>query len=164
VASAELYANNYCYCYLLFRVTNWQLHCRLISPARLLKAGLQAICSAAVSSVYILGDSCQTNYLKIYLTNNRRILRVSRTMAIDGPSEIRFSIPEGTLPWQPIFLSIEIQRLCLSVALSTERTCRTHVAFGAARRANVRLCPASSLANIRMTAIVRIPDHNQRPR
>jgi len=104
VASAELYANNYCYCYLLFRVTNWQLHCRLISPARLLKAGLPAICSAAVSSVYILGDSCQTNYLKIYLTNNRRILRVGRTMAIDGPSEIRFSIPEGTLPWQPIFV------------------------------------------------------------
>jgi len=50
-------------------------------------------------------DSFQTNYLKIYETDHRRVCRVGRTPAVDDQSEIRFSIhQEGTLPWQPIFV------------------------------------------------------------
>jgi len=44
------------------------------------------------------------NYLKIYSTNLCHILRI-RTMAVHDQTEISFSIPQGTLPWQPIFVS-----------------------------------------------------------
>ena len=44
------------------------------------------------------------------------MLRFGRTMAVDRQSEVSFSIPQKTLPWQPMFAS------------------------GAAGRANVELC------------------------
>jgi len=40
-----------------------------------------------------------------YRTDLRQIFRVGRTIAVDDQSEISFSIPHGTLPWQPIFVS-----------------------------------------------------------
>ena len=46
-------------------------------------------------------------------------------MAVDNQSEISFSIPQRTLPWQPIFL-----------VLSTE------VMHVTGRTTNVGLCPA----------------------
>jgi len=35
-----------------------------------------------------------------------QICRVGRTMALDDHYEISFSIPQGTLPWQPIFVGL----------------------------------------------------------
>ena len=55
--------------------------------------------------LFIFIDSWQTSDLKIYWTDLCQIFRVARTMAVDGQSEIRFSILEGTLSWQPIFVS-----------------------------------------------------------
>jgi len=52
----------------------------------------------------IFNDFCQTTYLKIYCTDLCQILRVDRPVAVDDQSEISFSIPQGTLPWQPIFV------------------------------------------------------------
>ena len=47
---------------------------------------------------------CQINYLRVYWTNLRQIFRFVRTiMDVDDQSEISFLIPQGTLPWQPIF-------------------------------------------------------------
>ena len=36
----------------------------------------------------------------------RQIFEVGRTMAVDNQSEISFSIPQVTLPWQPNFVGI----------------------------------------------------------
>jgi len=47
----------------------------------------------------IFNDSCQVNYLKIYQINLWQIFSVGKTMAADD-SEISFSIPRGTLPWE----------------------------------------------------------------
>jgi len=62
----------------------------------------------------------------VYRTDLHQIFRVSRTMAVDDQSEISFLIPQGTLPWQPIFwvLSAELMQ----------------AASGTAGRANVGLC------------------------
>ena len=51
--------------------------------------------------IYFFIDFCQTDYLKIDL---RQIFRFDRTMAVVDQPEISFSIPQGTLPWQPIFV------------------------------------------------------------
>jgi len=47
-------------------------------------------------------DFCQTSYLDIHRTDLCKICRIGRTMAVDEQSEICFSIPQGTLLWQPI--------------------------------------------------------------
>jgi len=49
--------------------------------------------------------SCQTSYLKVYETDLLQICRFGRTMAVDDQSEISFLIPQGTLPWQPVFVA-----------------------------------------------------------
>jgi len=50
-------------------------------------------------------DSCQTNYLNIsYGTDLRQIFGVGKITAVEDHSEICFSIPQGTLPRQPIFV------------------------------------------------------------
>ena len=54
--------------------------------------------------LFNFSDSRQTNYLKIYCTDLRQIFRVGRTMTVDGQTEMSFSIPQGMLPWQPIFV------------------------------------------------------------
>jgi len=41
-------------------------------------------------------------YVKIYLTDRHPVCRHGRTTAVDERSEVSFSIPQGTLPWQPI--------------------------------------------------------------
>jgi len=78
-------------------------------------------------------DAFQTKYLKIYLTDLRQIFGVGRTTAVDNQSEINSSISQGALP---IFVGF-IQR--------TDGCRWTQAASGAAGRANVGLCPASSL-------------------
>ena len=45
------------------------------------------LCSAAVS---YFNDSCQTSYLKIYLTDLRQKFRVGRIVAVDNQSKISF--------------------------------------------------------------------------
>jgi len=47
-------------------------------------------------------DFCQTNYLNIYSTDLHEICSIGRTLAVDERPEVIFSIPQGTLPWQPI--------------------------------------------------------------
>jgi len=54
----------------------------------------------------VFNDFCQTNYLKIYWTDLRQMLRDGRTMAVGDQSELSFSILQGTLPWQPIFVVV----------------------------------------------------------
>jgi len=49
-------------------------------------------------------DSCLTDPKLSQKLPDRQILRVGRTMAIDDQYEISFSILQGTLPWQPIFV------------------------------------------------------------
>ena len=50
-------------------------------------------------------DSRRTSYLNIYRTDLRQIFRVEgRTNAVDGLSELSFSIPRGTSPWSPVFV------------------------------------------------------------
>jgi len=45
----------------------------------------------------IFGDFCQTNFYTVYVTDLYEICR-----DVDEQSEVIFSIPQGTLPWQPI--------------------------------------------------------------
>ena len=66
------------------------------------------LCSSSTASyafcccfliIYFFNDLSKTNYLKNYQTTDlRQIFRISRTLAVDGQSEISFSIPRGTLP------------------------------------------------------------------
>ena len=58
---------------------------------------------------------------------------IGRTVAVDGHTEITFSSLQGTLPSQPILLVV-----------STELIFITQLVSGAAGRANVGLCLASS--------------------
>ena len=44
----------------------------------------------------------QTNDLNIYPTDLRQIFTVGRTIAVDKRSIVSFSLPQGTLPWQPM--------------------------------------------------------------
>jgi len=55
----------------------------------------------------IFTDSFQTNYLNIYRTDPRQICRVVRTVAVDDQFEISFSIAQGTLLWQSIWLYLQ---------------------------------------------------------
>ena len=71
-------------------------------------------------------DSCQTNYLKMHRTDLRQIFRVGRITAVGDQSEVSFSIPQGTLPRQPI-----------SVGFIHATDSLTRAASGAAGRANV---------------------------
>jgi len=52
--------------------------------------------------VCIFSDFRQTNYLNIHQTDLHEIYSIGRTMAIDERCEVIFSIPQGTLPRQPI--------------------------------------------------------------
>jgi len=81
---------------------------------------------AAESRLYVLllflifkNCSCLTNYPKIYQSDLCQIVKLGRTVAVDDQSEISFSIPRGTLQWQPSFA-------------------------GAARWSDIGLCPAFS--------------------
>ena len=57
------------------------------------KQAWRAICSASVSYLFIFNHSSQTNYLKIYQIDLRRISRVGRTIAANGQPEISFFDP-----------------------------------------------------------------------
>ena len=53
---------------------------------------------------FYFNDSFQICYLNIYTTDLRQICRFGKTVVADHQSDISFSIPQGTLPWQPIFV------------------------------------------------------------
>jgi len=55
--------------------------------------------------VLIFNDCCLTSYLKIFQTDLRQIFSVCTSIAVDDQSEISFSMPQGTLPWYPIFVA-----------------------------------------------------------
>jgi len=92
-------------------------------------------------------DSCQTNYLEIYPTDLRQTVGFGRTTAVDDQSEISFSIPQETLPWQPNFVGF-IDRTVLVHAFRW-----TQAASDAARRANDGLRSASSLLCCLVTSV-----------
>jgi len=75
--------------------------------------------------LFIFNDFCPTNCLKINRTDVRQI-----------PPEISFSSPQRTLPWQPLFVGF----------IHRSDGCRWTLAAGAAGRANVGLCLASSFS------------------
>jgi len=56
------------------------------------------------AAVQTLVNSGQTKYLNVQRTDLRQTFRLGRTTAADERSESSFSIPTGTLPWQPIFV------------------------------------------------------------
>jgi len=73
-----------------------------------------ALSEAQVSRAYVLlvffkifniyfCDFFQTNYLNIYRADLHEICVIGRTLAVDEQTGAIFSIPQGTLPWQPIF-------------------------------------------------------------
>jgi len=73
--------------------------CQLAAQQHALRATL---CSAAVSSLFTRFRPIISKYLKFYQTYIRQIFRFGRTVAVDDQSEISFSIPQGTLPWQQV--------------------------------------------------------------
>jgi len=87
----------------------------VLYPAWLLKAGCMFCCCF----LFFKNCSCLTNYPKIYQSDLCQIVKLGRTVAVDDQSEISFSIPRGTLQWQPSFA-------------------------GAARWSDIGLCPAFS--------------------
>jgi len=54
------------------------------------------------SYLFIVIDFCQTIYLNIYWTDLHQICKDGRTTALDKQSEVKFFIPQGMLPWQPL--------------------------------------------------------------
>jgi len=66
----------------------------LIKPARLLNAGLQAICSAAVSYLFLTIPvrPFMSKFMELIFT---KFFMVGSTMAADDQSEISFSILKG---------------------------------------------------------------------
>ena len=74
-----------------------------IYPARLLNAGTAGYmfcCCFLFKKTFL---TILTIYLKIYSTDLCQISTFGRTMAVDDQSEISFSVPRWTLPWQPVF-------------------------------------------------------------
>ena len=73
-------------------------------PTRLLKAGLR-LCSASVSYLVIYFERFPSDQLSenlpVRLPPN---FPVGWAVAVDDQREISFSIPQGPLPWQPIFV------------------------------------------------------------
>jgi len=64
-------------------------------------AGEEGLCFPDVLFFnYILSDFYQTNYLNI--DHLQEICTIGGTFAVDKRSEVTFSIPQETLPWQPI--------------------------------------------------------------
>ena len=52
-----------------------------------------------VSKLYVC-----VSYLLMYRTDLCQIFRIGRTADVDDQSEISFAIPQGMLPWQPVFV------------------------------------------------------------
>ena len=64
-------------------------------------------------------DFCQTNYLSVYQTDLHEICRIGRTLAVHEWSEVIFSIPQGTLLWQPILRWAKSTSILLLVVCMT---------------------------------------------
>jgi len=76
----------------------------IVGPLAQPKAGLRADVFLIYLFIFIFSDFCLTNYLNIYWADLRQISRVGRAVAVDERSEVSFSTPLWTLPWQPIFV------------------------------------------------------------
>ena len=74
--------------------------CHLTCPANDSRPVVYMFCFCFLFLCLFFNDSCLSDYLKIYC----RILKAGRTLAVGDRSEISFSIPRWTLPWQPIFV------------------------------------------------------------
>jgi len=96
---------------------------------------------------FIFNDSCQTNYYKIHQTDLCQILRVGRTMARDDQSEIK-------LLFDP---SKHVATATSLLVLFTERIRWAQAASGAAGRANVGLCFASSYMEVAHQSMHKVP-------
>ena len=87
-------------------IKNTKIEKAFISPLALREAQARRGLYFAVVLKYfknILSDFYQTNYLNIYRTDLHEICRIGRTLAVmDARSEVIFSIPQGTLPCQPM--------------------------------------------------------------
>ena len=67
-------------------------------------------------------DFCQINYLNIYRTDLHEICRIYRTFVVDEQSVVMFfSIPQGTLPWQPILRAKSTSETHLVVRMTFTR-------------------------------------------
>jgi len=80
-------------------------------------------------------------------------------MAVDYRSEISFSIPQRTLPWQPIVVGfirkIGFRWHSTDVVRVVAHGCRwTQAASGTAGRANIERCSASSFYCILSVPVV----------
>ena len=66
---------------------------------------------------YIFGDVCQTNNIStsFYRTDLHEICRIGRTLAVDD-RKLFFSMPQGTLPWQPILWAKSISNPYMTFA------------------------------------------------
>jgi len=84
----------------------------------------------------IFNDSCQTNYLKMYRTDLRQVLKADICMWMTNLKLVFRSLKGRCHDNQ--FLSV----------LSTERIRWTQAASGAAGRANVGLCRASIVSTV----------------
>jgi len=78
----------------LIKNTVQQERVRILTYASLNPPGRQYV----LPLFLVFNDFGQTNYLAIYQTDLRHVLRVGRIVAVDERSEISFSIPQGTLP------------------------------------------------------------------
>jgi len=131
-----LFLTNLVYVLLLFSVFNDLCHTISVLPTFSVFWRIRLKSTAYFLTLLlfpVFNDFFHTSFLKIYRTNVRQIFKFGRTMALDDRSKISFSIPQGTLPWQPIFVGL----------IHSTDVCRwTQVASGAAGRANAGLCTA----------------------
>ena len=81
-------------------------------------AGEQGWCSADLLFLILSSAFCQTNYLNIYRTDLHEICTIVRPLAVDELFEVIFSIPQGTLPWQPILWAKSTFNTCLVVRMT----------------------------------------------
>jgi len=51
---------------------------------------------------FFFNEICQPNNLNVYQTDLHQNCTVGRTTAVDERPEVILSIPQKTLPWQPI--------------------------------------------------------------
>jgi len=65
-----------------------------------------------------LSDFCQTSYLNIYRTDLHEICRIGKTLAAD---KVIFSLPQGTLQWQPILWAKSISNTHLVLRMTFAR-------------------------------------------
>ena len=77
------------------------------------------------SYLFIVIDFCQTIYLNIYWTDLHQICKDGRTTALDKQSEVKFFIPQGMLPWQPLWCAQSTEWVRVTFGRWRRRTTRS---------------------------------------